>query len=40
MEQELITVDTKKINNYLYHIDVHAYGKSRMLSIFVAKFDD
>jgi glyoxylase-like metal-dependent hydrolase (beta-lactamase superfamily II) len=40
MQQEMITVDTKKVNEYLYHIDAHAYGTSRMLSIFVAEFED
>jgi len=40
MQQEMITVDTKKVNEYLYHIDANAYGTSRMLSIFVAEFDD
>ena len=40
MQEELITIDTKKVNEYLYHIDAHAYGTPRMLSIFVAEFDD
>ena len=40
MQEELITIATKKVNEYLYHIDVHAYGTPRMLSIFVAEFDD
>jgi len=40
MHQEPITIKTKKVNEYLYHIDAHAYGTPRMLSIFVAQFDD
>lgn len=40
MVQNLITIETGKINDYLYHIDVKAYGAPRMLSIFVAQFDD
>lgn len=39
MVEEIITIDTKQINDYLYHIDARAYGAPRMLSIFVAKFD-
>ncbi|MBY9004678.1 MAG: MBL fold metallo-hydrolase [Candidatus Lokiarchaeota archaeon] len=40
MVQNLITIETGKINDYIYHIDVKAYGAPRMLSIFVAQFDD
>jgi glyoxylase-like metal-dependent hydrolase (beta-lactamase superfamily II) len=40
MEQSLITIETGKINEYLFHIDVKAYGAPRMLSIFVAQFDN
>jgi len=40
MVQELITLRSGKIYNYLHHIDVRAYGKSRMLSIYLGEFDD
>jgi len=40
MVQELITLETGKINDYLYHIDVRGYGAPRMLSIFVGNFDN
>ena len=39
MVDEIITIDTKQINDYLFHIDARAYGAPRMLSIFVANFD-
>ncbi|MFX0074404.1 MAG: MBL fold metallo-hydrolase [Candidatus Hermodarchaeota archaeon] len=39
MVEDLITIETKKLNEFLYHIDARAYGTPRMLSIFVAKFD-
>jgi len=39
MVQELITLETGKINDYLYHLDVRGYGAPRMLSIFVGVFD-
>jgi glyoxylase-like metal-dependent hydrolase (beta-lactamase superfamily II) len=40
MVQELITLNSGKIYDYLHHIDVKAYGKSRMLSIYLGEFDD
>ncbi|TFG11888.1 MAG: MBL fold metallo-hydrolase, partial [Promethearchaeota archaeon] len=40
MVQELITVNSGKISDYLHHIDVRAYGKPRMLSIYLGEFDD
>jgi len=40
MVQDLITIKTGKINEYLYHIDVKAYGTPRMLSVFVGQFDN
>jgi len=40
MVQEVITLNSGKIYDYLYHIDVRAYGKSRMLSIYLGEFDD
>jgi len=40
MVKELITVNSGKIYNYLHHIDVKAYGKPRMLSIYLGVFDD
>ncbi|NVM18810.1 MAG: MBL fold metallo-hydrolase [Candidatus Lokiarchaeota archaeon] len=39
MVEDFITIETKQLNDYLYHIDARAYGAPRMLSIFVAKFD-
>jgi glyoxylase-like metal-dependent hydrolase (beta-lactamase superfamily II) len=39
MVEDFITIETKQLNNYLYHIDARAYGAPRMLSIFVANFD-
>ncbi|MHA2289858.1 MAG: MBL fold metallo-hydrolase [Promethearchaeota archaeon] len=39
MVKDFITIENKKLNDYLYHIDARAYGAPRMLSIFVAKFD-
>jgi glyoxylase-like metal-dependent hydrolase (beta-lactamase superfamily II) len=40
MVQELITLNSGKVYDYLHHIDVKAYGKSRMLSIYLGEFDD
>ncbi|MFW9970004.1 MAG: MBL fold metallo-hydrolase [Candidatus Odinarchaeota archaeon] len=40
MEKEVITLKSGKINDYLHHIDVKAYGKTRMLSVFLGEFDD
>ena len=40
MVKEFIIIENKKLNDYLYHIDARAYGAPRMLSIFVAKFDN
>lgn len=40
MVENFITIETGKINDYIYHIDVQAYGAPRMLSVFVAQFDD
>ena len=40
MVEKFITIETGKINDYIYHIDVRAYGAPRMLSVFVAEFDD
>ena len=40
MVQDFITIETGKINNYIYHIDARAYGSPRMLSVFVAQFDE
>ena len=37
---EKITIDTKKVNDYIYHIDSKAYGTARMLSVFITEFDD
>jgi len=40
MVENFITIETGKINDYIYHIDVRAYGAPRMLSVFIAQFDD
>ena len=40
MVENFITIETGKINDYLYHIDARAYGAPGMLSVFVAQFDD
>jgi glyoxylase-like metal-dependent hydrolase (beta-lactamase superfamily II) len=40
MVQEVITLNSGKIYDYLHHIDVKAYGRSRMLSIYLGEFDD
>jgi glyoxylase-like metal-dependent hydrolase (beta-lactamase superfamily II) len=40
MIENHITIETGKINDYIYHIDARAYGAPRMLSVFVAQFDD
>ncbi len=40
MVENFITIEPGKINDYIYHIDVRAYGAPRMLSVFVAQFDD
>ncbi|MFW9946555.1 MAG: MBL fold metallo-hydrolase [Candidatus Odinarchaeota archaeon] len=40
MVQELITVNSGKINDYLHHIDAKAYGQPRRLSVYLAEFDD
>jgi len=40
MDKELITIKSGKINDYIHHIDLKAYGKARMLSVFLGEFDD
>jgi glyoxylase-like metal-dependent hydrolase (beta-lactamase superfamily II) len=40
MVKDLITLKSVKINDYLHHIDVMAYGRPRMLSVFLGEFDD
>ncbi len=40
MVKDFITIETGKVNDYLFHIDVRAYGAPRMLSVFVAQFDN
>ncbi|MFX1379886.1 MAG: MBL fold metallo-hydrolase [Promethearchaeota archaeon] len=40
METEVITLNSGKINEYLHHIDVKAYGTTRMLSVFLGEFED
>lgn len=40
MDKDVITLKSGKINDYLHHIDLKAYGKARMLSAFLGEFDD
>ena len=40
MDKEVITLRSGKINEYLHHIDVKAFGKTRMLSVFLGEFKD
>ncbi|MFX1587786.1 MAG: MBL fold metallo-hydrolase, partial [Promethearchaeota archaeon] len=40
MAQDAIIIKSGKINEYLHHIDLKAYGKPRMLSIYLAEFDN
>ncbi|TFG16257.1 MAG: MBL fold metallo-hydrolase [Promethearchaeota archaeon] len=40
MPNEAITVKTVKINEYLHHIDLMAYGTSRRLSVYLAEFNN
>ncbi len=40
MNEGVITLKSGKINDYLHLIDAKAYGVRRMLSIFLAEFDD
>ena len=40
MVQELITLKSGKVNDYLHHIDLRGYGTTRMLSVFLGEFDD
>lgn len=40
MDEELIILKSGKVNDYLYHIDMKAFGAKRMLSVFLGVFDD
>ena len=40
MVDDLITLKSGKVNEYLHHIDVKAYGRPRMLSVFLGVFDE
>ncbi len=40
MEKEVITLKSGKVNEYLHHIDVKAYGSTRILSVFLGEFDN
>jgi glyoxylase-like metal-dependent hydrolase (beta-lactamase superfamily II) len=40
MEKDFITLNSGKVNDYLHHIDAKAYGTRRMLSVFLAEFED
>jgi glyoxylase-like metal-dependent hydrolase (beta-lactamase superfamily II) len=40
MVKEFITLKSGKVNEYLIHVDIKAYGRPRMLSVFLGEFDD
>lgn len=40
MINDLITLKSGKVYEYLHHLDAKAYGTARMLSIFIGDFDD
>ncbi|MFX0070517.1 MAG: MBL fold metallo-hydrolase [Candidatus Hermodarchaeota archaeon] len=40
MVQEVIITESRKINNYLYHIDLKEFGTRKILSSYIAEFDD
>jgi glyoxylase-like metal-dependent hydrolase (beta-lactamase superfamily II) len=40
MVKDLIITKSGKINDYLHHIDLKAYGTTRMLSIYLAEFNN
>jgi len=40
MVNDLIILKSGKVNEYLHHIDVKAYGRLRMLSVFLLEFDE
>ncbi|MFW9988941.1 MAG: MBL fold metallo-hydrolase, partial [Candidatus Odinarchaeota archaeon] len=40
MDEEIIILKSGKVNDYLYHIDMKAYGAKRMLSVFLGEFDN
>ena len=40
MSRELITVESKKINEYLHHVDIRGLEVKRILSCYICEFDD
>ena len=40
MEKEIITVESGKITEYLHHVDLREFGTRRILTCFIAEFDD
>ncbi len=40
MTHKAITLDSGKFNEYLHHIDLKEFGTSKILSSFIAEFDD
>jgi glyoxylase-like metal-dependent hydrolase (beta-lactamase superfamily II) len=40
MDNDFITLTSGKVNEYLHHLDVKAYGTTRMLSCFIGEFDE
>jgi len=40
MEKEIITVKSGKINEYLHHVDLKEFGTRRVLTCFIAEFDE
>jgi len=40
MESKIITIDSGKITDYLHHVDLREFGTRRVLTCFVAEFDN
>jgi len=40
MDNEVITLKSGKVNEYLHHIDMRSYGSTRMLSVFLGEFEE
>ena len=37
---EIITIESGKLNDYLHHVDLREFGMGRVLTCFIAEFDD
>ncbi len=40
MDNNVIIVESRKINDYVYHVDLKGYGKPKILSGYVCEFDE